>query len=385
MACRSRPRRWPSSSRGPRAGCGESRRSTTGRPPPLRPPRLRQSPAASPVQAASPARGRARRLRLDVEVAEGSPVPAVRGFLVLKRLEGAGSIASSSPAAEELRAGRMPGRTLTVELDTGQSVPELERTLAQIADLSRVEIREVEEPPPVAAPPPAPRPEGAAEPGPYRAGPRRDARRVPRRLRRAPARDRAAARARPGHARGGAPRPRGGGRPAPGHRQGPARPGHVGAHDPAHRALRPPPPRGPRPGAAHRQAGRRGGDGVRDRGGPGAPRRDLRPDPPPAPQRRGPRHRDRRPADRGRQAPYRAHRGLGAPGPGPGDPGGRGRRPRHGPRRPAPLGGGPRRHHGRGGRRPPRSRMRSCSPACPASPPPARSPTSRDAGWAWTR
>ena len=34
-----------------------------------------------------PAPGRTRRLRVEVEVVEGSPVPAVRGFLVLKRLE----------------------------------------------------------------------------------------------------------------------------------------------------------------------------------------------------------------------------------------------------------------------------------------------------------
>jgi len=130
------------------------------------------APAAEPVEAApapvpappaaAPARRRTRRLRVDVEVAEGSPVPAVRGFLVLKRLEGAGPVVASVPAAEELRAGRMPGRTLTVELETDQPIPELERTLAQIADLARVEVREVEEPAPAAAPP-APRAEGAGE------------------------------------------------------------------------------------------------------------------------------------------------------------------------------------------------------------------------------
>ena len=91
-------------------------------------------------------------------------MPAVRGFLVLKRLEGAGRIVSSTPAGEELRAGRMPGRTLSVELETDQPVPELERTLSQIADLARVEVREAEEPAPVPAAPPAPRPEGAGEP-----------------------------------------------------------------------------------------------------------------------------------------------------------------------------------------------------------------------------
>ena len=233
-------------------------------------------PAAAPAPGAAPARPRTRRLRVRVEVSEGSPVPAVRGFLVLKRLEGAGAVASSVPAAEELRAGRMPGRTLTVEVETDQPVAEVERTLAQIAELSRVEVREVEEEAPAPAEPRAPAARGRGGAHPHGPRPRRDARRVPRRVGRAPARDVAAARAGEGHARGGTARPRGGGRPAAGHRQGPARPGHVGAHDPAHRPLRSPSPGGAGPGAAHRQAGRRGGDRLRDRGGPRAARRDLR-------------------------------------------------------------------------------------------------------------
>jgi two-component system chemotaxis sensor kinase CheA len=118
-------------------------------------------PAAAEPREPSATRGRTRRLRVEVEVAESSPVPAVRGFLVLKRLEGAGPIASSIPAAEELRAGRMPGRTLAVEIETDLAIPEVERTLAQIADLARVEVREVAEATPAPAPP---RPEGAAEP-----------------------------------------------------------------------------------------------------------------------------------------------------------------------------------------------------------------------------
>ena len=128
--------------------------------PPARAPPRAGPPVAEPRQPPA-TRGRTRRLRVEVEVAESSPVPAVRGFLVLKRLEGAGPIASSIPAAEELRAGRMPGRTLAVEIETDLAIPEVERTLAQIADLARIEVREMEE----AAPAPAPsRPEGAAEP-----------------------------------------------------------------------------------------------------------------------------------------------------------------------------------------------------------------------------
>jgi len=125
-------------------------------------------PVASPARAQEPisipAPGGRRRLRVDVEVSEGSPVPAVRGFLVLKRLEGAGRIASASPAAEELRAGRMPGRKLSVEVETGEPIPEVERTLAQIADLVHVQVREVEEPAPLPASPPPRRPEGPVEP-----------------------------------------------------------------------------------------------------------------------------------------------------------------------------------------------------------------------------
>ncbi len=121
------------------------------------PARLSAAEKSPPV----PARGRTRRLRVEVEVTESSPVPAVRGFLVLKRLEGSGPVVSSIPAAEELRAGRMPGRTLAVEIETDLAIPEVERTLAQIADLARIEVREVEEAAPAPVPP---RPEGAGEP-----------------------------------------------------------------------------------------------------------------------------------------------------------------------------------------------------------------------------
>ena len=125
-----------------------------GRPPPV------SSPGQAPIPAPTP--GRMRRLRVDVEVSEGSPVPAVRGFLVLKRLEGAGRIASASPAAAELRAGQMPGRKLSVEVETSQPIPDVERTLAQISDLVHLQVREVEQP--AAAAPPPHRPEGPAEP-----------------------------------------------------------------------------------------------------------------------------------------------------------------------------------------------------------------------------
>lgn len=124
------------------------------------PPPTVAGPAPVPV----PVPGGTRRLRIEVEVSERSRVPAVRGFLVLKRLEGAGRVVSASPAAEELRAGQMPGRTLTVEIETVQPIPEVERTLAQIADLIRVQVLEVEEPAPAPVAPAPRRPDGPAEP-----------------------------------------------------------------------------------------------------------------------------------------------------------------------------------------------------------------------------
>ena len=137
---------------------GSTPTATAAAPPPAAPAPAGPAPEAIPA-------GKTRRLRVDVEVVEGSPVPAVRGFLVLKRLEGAGRVVTASPGAAELRAGQMPGRKLTVEVETDQPVAEVERTLAQIADLGRVQVLEVAEPAPHRPPPPAapPRPEGPGE------------------------------------------------------------------------------------------------------------------------------------------------------------------------------------------------------------------------------
>jgi two-component system chemotaxis sensor kinase CheA len=114
-------------------------------------------PAALP-EPPPPASPSGRRLRIEVEVSAASPVPAVRGFLVLKRLGDAARIASSSPSVEELRAGRMPDRRLTAEIETSSTPEEIARTLEQIADLTRVDVREaapVAPAQPVAPEPPA--------------------------------------------------------------------------------------------------------------------------------------------------------------------------------------------------------------------------------------
>jgi two-component system chemotaxis sensor kinase CheA len=117
-----------------------------------------KAPAEPVARSIAPPTGR--RLRVEVEVLASSPVPAVRGFLVLKRLGDVGRVASSTPEAEELRAGRMPDRRLVAEIETSLPAEEIERTLHQIADLARVEVGEAE----AEETPPSPRTEPPAEP-----------------------------------------------------------------------------------------------------------------------------------------------------------------------------------------------------------------------------
>jgi two-component system chemotaxis sensor kinase CheA len=120
------------------------------------------APDGSTLTRPPPRAGVTRRVQVEVEIAGSCPVPAVRGFLVVKKLGGLGTIAQARPSVEELRAGRIPGKRLEVQLETAETLQALERALAQISDLAGVVLREVEaERAPV--PPPAAREAGAAE------------------------------------------------------------------------------------------------------------------------------------------------------------------------------------------------------------------------------
>jgi len=116
-------------------------------------------PAAEAEAPALPAPGGLRSFTVQVSVSAGCPVPAVRGFLVLKKLNGLGAVARSTPSVEDLRAGRIPSRRLEVVLDSAETPQALERALSQISDLESVTIRALEEAPP----PPAPSREPAAQ------------------------------------------------------------------------------------------------------------------------------------------------------------------------------------------------------------------------------
>jgi two-component system chemotaxis sensor kinase CheA len=85
-------------------------------------------------------------------------VPAVRAFLVVKKLGALGTVSRTAPTPEELKAGRIPEKRLVVHLDTMEPLDRLERALSQISDLGAVSIRELDEPgEPAAAAPPAAR------------------------------------------------------------------------------------------------------------------------------------------------------------------------------------------------------------------------------------
>jgi two-component system chemotaxis sensor kinase CheA len=123
-------------------------------------------PAAAADARAEPARpeqrAAGRRVQVDVEIAGSCPVPAVRAFLVVKKLGGLGGVARSAPGLDDLKAGRIPGKKLQVLLETGETLQALERALAQISDIASVTLREVEEERAEPAPAPAPARDGAA-------------------------------------------------------------------------------------------------------------------------------------------------------------------------------------------------------------------------------
>jgi two-component system chemotaxis sensor kinase CheA len=120
-------------------------------PAPEPPPAAPEPPPAAPEPLPA---ARHRRLKVQVDIVPGCPVPAVRAFLVVKKLAGLGAVVQSSPGVDDLKAGRIPGKRLEVLIDTPEPVSALEKTLAQISDLSGIAVRTADAQP--LTPPPAP-------------------------------------------------------------------------------------------------------------------------------------------------------------------------------------------------------------------------------------
>jgi two-component system chemotaxis sensor kinase CheA len=116
------------------------------------PPEVRGAAPPPPVPPERPApepgaelRTGARRVLVEVEIAGSCPVPAVRAFLVVKKLGALGGVVRTTPTVDDLKAGRIPGKKLEVQLETAETLQAVERALAQISDIAGATLREAEE------------------------------------------------------------------------------------------------------------------------------------------------------------------------------------------------------------------------------------------------
>ena len=217
--------------RRPAAAARRPRRAPIPSPSPVR----RRRRAAAPPRRPAPA-GRRRwppaPCSVEVEIAAACPVPAVRAFLVVKKLSGLGAVVRTTPTVEELKAGRLPGQEAArCSWRRAEPLDRLERALSQISDLGAVTVRAQDEAAGRAGPAAAPAAPGRATPA--AAEPSRTVRvrtemldgfvDTVGELLLATARIREVGRTLPGRL---PPAARRGGRPAPRHRQGAARQGH---------------------------------------------------------------------------------------------------------------------------------------------------------------
>lgn len=113
-------------------------------PPPVK------SSASSPavVDPAAPPR-----FSLKLKINPGSNQPGVRGFLAYKRLGTLGNVFDLKPPLDDIKAGRVPQGTITLELETDQTEDAITRTMRTVADIELESIALVVKAPP--APPPS--------------------------------------------------------------------------------------------------------------------------------------------------------------------------------------------------------------------------------------
>lgn len=115
--------------------------------PPARPPEPAK-PAATVAVAAVPGKTEADAggvVRLTIELAVGAAAPAARALLILKALDQLGRRLDCEPDEARIRQGQSPHR-LKLRLQTTRPVLEIERRVAALTDVARVELSP-EEPP----------------------------------------------------------------------------------------------------------------------------------------------------------------------------------------------------------------------------------------------
>ena len=118
--------------------------SLTGKPMPAPsappPPAFVSEPSPPPMKssASSPAAvdpAAPPRFSLKLKINPGSNQPGVRGFLAYKRLGTLGNVFDLKPPLDDIKAGRVPQGTITLELETDQSEDAITRTMRTVADI----------------------------------------------------------------------------------------------------------------------------------------------------------------------------------------------------------------------------------------------------------
>jgi two-component system chemotaxis sensor kinase CheA len=120
-------------------------------PPPPLPVVEAPAPSSSPsgVIAVDPAAPP--RFTLKLKINPASTQPGVRGFLAYKRLTTLGNVFDVKPPLDDIKAGRVPQGTITLELETDQTEESVTRTMRTVADVELESIGLVQRAPP---PPP---------------------------------------------------------------------------------------------------------------------------------------------------------------------------------------------------------------------------------------
>jgi two-component system chemotaxis sensor kinase CheA len=81
------------------------------------------------------------RYEVKVRVAAGCRVPGVRAFVLYRKLSQAGNVFALSPPLDELKAGRIPGNLVSLELEAALGEPQLSGLLLSIPDIEPVSVR----------------------------------------------------------------------------------------------------------------------------------------------------------------------------------------------------------------------------------------------------
>lgn len=132
--------------------------SMTGRPaaPPAPAPVVEAAPAppkssGSSTAASNPAAPP--RFSVKLKINPGSNQPGVRGFLAYKRLGTLGNVFDLKPPLDDIKAGRVPQGTITLELETDQTEDAITRTMRTVADVELESIAAIVKAVPVVAAP----------------------------------------------------------------------------------------------------------------------------------------------------------------------------------------------------------------------------------------